>query len=105
MAALDATVQQTDTTTEGATLAWSEVTAEWLGAHGYKLGASVDAPWKLEEDMLTLWFEKEEVKDGVDNIWAEDMNNGNHKSKKIMLDGQLLIIRNGNVYDVTGARL
>ena len=105
LAALDATVQQTDTTTEGATLAWSEVTAEWLGAHGYKLGASVDAPWKLEEDMLTLWFEKEEVKDGVDNIWAEDMNNSNHKSKKIMIDGQLLIIRDGEWYDIIGARL
>jgi hypothetical protein len=105
LAALDATVQQTDTTTEGATLAWSEVTAEWLGAHGYKLGASVDAPWKLEEDMLTLWFEKEEVKDGVDNIWAEDMNNSKLKSKKIMIDGQLLIIRDGEWYDIIGARL
>ena len=105
LSALDATVQLTDTTTEGATLAWSEVTAEWLGAHGYKLGASVDAPWKLEEDMLTLWFEKEEVQDGVDNIWAEDTNNGKHKSKKIMMDGQLLIIRDGKWYDIVGARL
>jgi hypothetical protein len=55
--------------------------------------------------MLTLWFEKEEVKDGVDNIWAEDMNNGNHKSKKIMIDGQLLIICDGEWYDIIGARL
>ena len=105
LSALDATVQLTDTTTEGATLAWSEVTAEWLGAHGYKLGTSVDAPWELTDDMLKLWFEKEEIEDGVDNIWVDDANNGKHKSKKIMMDGQLLIIRDGELYNIVGTRL
>lgn len=57
LAALDATVELTDTTTEGATLAWSEVTTEWLSAHGYKLDESVDAPWGLTEEGLLLWFE------------------------------------------------
>jgi hypothetical protein len=38
---------------------------------------------------------------GVENIPVGDAIG----TQKWMLDGQLLIIRNGNVYDVTGARL
>lgn len=67
LAALDATVQLTDTTTEGATLAWREVTTEWLSAHGYKLGESVDAPWRLTEEGLLLWFEGQ-IGTNVENL-------------------------------------
>jgi hypothetical protein len=38
---------------------------------------------------------------GVENIPVGDAVG----TQKWMMDGQLLIIRNGNVYDVTGARL
>ena len=61
LAALDANVQQTDTTTEGATLAWTEVTAEWLSAHGYKLGADLSTPWVFEKNALKLWYEAEDL--------------------------------------------
>ncbi len=107
LAALDATVQLTDTTTEGATLAWSEVTAEWLGTHGYKLGASVDAPWVLDDDALTLWFEEgsttgiEDIQGPCGDVLGGDKN----ASKKLMIDGQLYILRHDGLYNATGARV
>jgi hypothetical protein len=58
LAALDATVQLTDTTTEGATIDAALMTQEWLGEHGYLFGEQVDAPCVYGEQ-LTLWFEAE----------------------------------------------
>ena len=106
LAALDATVQLTDTTTEGATLAWSAVTAEWLGAHGYKLGTSVEAPW-VKGEQLTLWFEKESSTD-LENIWGncgEILGNENQAAKKLIINGQLYILRHDGLYNATGARV
>lgn len=105
LAALDATIQLTDTTTEGATLAWNEVTVEWLAEHSFIIGEGIDAPWKQADDMLKLWFEPEEVENGVDNIWSEDMDNGKHVAKKMMVSGQLYIIRDGKAYNVQGAQV
>jgi hypothetical protein len=106
LAALDATVQLTDTTTEGATLVWSAVTAEWLGAHGYKLGTSVEAPW-VKGEQLTLWFEKESSTD-LENIWGncgEILGNENQAAKKLIINGQLYILRHDGLYNATGARV
>ena len=106
LAALDATVQLTDTTTEGANLAWSEVTTEWLSAHGYKLGESVDAPW-VKGEQLTLWFE-DELSTDLEDIWGncgDIIGGSNQTAKKLMLDGQLYILRHDGLYNVTGARV
>ena len=100
-------MQLTDTTTEGATLAWSEVTAEWLGEHGYKLGASVDAPWVLDDDALTLWFEEDSTT-GIENIQGpcgDVLGGDKNASKKLMIDGQLYILRHDGLYNATGARV
>ena len=104
LAALDATVQQTDTTTEGATLAWSEVTAEWLGAHGYKLGTSVDAPW-VKGEQLILWFE-DELSTDLENIWGNcgDVVGGK-TAKKLLINGQIYIFRHDGLYTTTGLRI
>lgn len=107
LAALDATVQQTDTTTEGASLAWSEVTAEWLGAHGYKLGENVDAPW-VKGEQLTLWFESELSTD-LEDIWGGSCGDilGGEKqaAKKMIINGQMYILRHDGLYNITGARV
>ena len=107
LAALDATIQLTDTTTEGATLAWNEVTAEWLGAHGYKLGTSVDAPW-VRGEQLILWFE-DELSTNLENIFGgncEDILDGeNQAAKKLIINGQLYVLRHDGLYNITGARV
>lgn len=105
LAALDANVQLTDTTTEGATLAWSEVTTEWLGEHGYKLGNNVDAPWVLSENTLTLWFEGEQVGTGIEDVWAEDVNGTQSTTRKMIINSQVIIMRNGKMYNLMGCSL
>ena len=108
LAALDATIQLTDTTTEGANLAWSEVTAEWLSAHGYKLGESVDAPWEQTAEALVLWFESE-ISTDVENIFGGNcgdiIGGGKQNAKKILINGQLYILREDGLYNMTGARV
>ena len=107
LAALDATIQLTDTTTEGATLAWSEVTTAWLGEHGYKLGTTVDAPWVYGEQ-LTLWFESE-LETGVEDIFGGNcgdiLGGCKQSAKKIIIDGQMYILRHDGLYNITGARV
>ena len=98
LAAIDANIQQTDSTTEGATLAWEEVTNEWLANHGFVEGTTVETPWLFQDDVLILWYEAE-VEDDVDNIMD---GNNNDASKKLMLDGQLFIIHNGKTYNIMG---
>ena len=68
LAALDATIALTDTTTEGATISASELTSEWLSAHAFAFGYNVAAPWVLDEAGLQLWFESESIGSGVDNL-------------------------------------
>jgi hypothetical protein len=106
LAALDANVQQTDTTTEGATLAWSEVTVSWLGEKGYQFGNTVDAPWVKEADGLVLWYE-DFITTDVENIGGCEGGNASNKqnAKKIFINGQLMLIRNGEIYNLVGARV
>ena len=68
LAALDATVALTDTTTEGATISASELTSEWLSEHAFAFGYDVTAPWVLDEAGLQLWFEGDLIGDAVDNL-------------------------------------
>ena len=105
LAALDANVQQTDTTTEGATLAWSEVTVSWLGEKGYQFGNTVDAPWVKEAELLVLWYEDRTT--DVENIGGCEGGNASNKqnAKKIFINGQLMLIRNGEIYNLVGARV
>lgn len=68
LAAVDATIALTDTTTEGATIAESELTAEWLSAHAFAFGNNAANPWILDDMGLALWFESESIGSGVDNL-------------------------------------
>ena len=105
LAPVDATIQLTDTTTEGATLAWSAVTEEWLVENGYQLGNTVDAPWVKEADGLILWYEDRTT--DVENIGGCEGGNASNKqnAKKIFVNGQLMLIRNGEIYNLVGARV
>ena len=105
LAPVDATIQLTDTTTEGATLAWSAVTEEWLVENGYQLGNNVDAPWVKEAELLVLWYEDRTT--DVENIGGCEGGNGSNKqnAKKIFINGQLMLIRNGEIYNLVGARV
>ncbi|MBQ5388534.1 MAG: T9SS type A sorting domain-containing protein [Paludibacteraceae bacterium] len=68
LAAVDATIALTDTTTEGANLPISSLTNTWLAEHAFDLGVSVDAPWVLTEEGLLLWFEGELIGTNVENL-------------------------------------
>ena len=105
LAALDANVEQTSTTTEGENLAWSAVTEEWLVENGYRLGNNVDAPWVKEAELLVLWYEDRTT--DVENIGGCEGGNGSNKqnAKKIFVNGQLMLIRNGEIYNLVGARV
>ena len=107
LAGVDSTIQLTDTTTEGANLAWSAVTIEWLGAHGYKLGESMDAPW-VKGEQLTLWFESE-LSTGVEDIFGGNcgdiLGGENQAAKKLIINGQLYVLRHDGLYNITGTRV
>jgi hypothetical protein len=74
LAAIDATIELNDTTTEGATLARALLTEAWLIEHGFAFGSKVASPWVLGEGSnLHLWFEDEGKLVGVENV-ADDTN-------------------------------
>lgn len=108
LAGVDATVQLTDTTTEGATIDAALMTQEWLGEHGFLFGTEVAAPWVWNEGIMTLWFE-DELTTGVEDIFGGNcgdiLGGGKQSAKKIIIDGQLYILRPDGLYNTTGARL
>jgi hypothetical protein len=109
LAGVDATIQLTDTTTEGATIDAALLTQEWLGERGFLFGTEVAAPWVLnEEEWLTLWFEAELTTDLEEIVGGNcgDVIGGEKKeAKKLLIDGQLYILRPDGLYNATGTRL
>ena len=107
LAVVDANVQATDTTTEGATLDPTLLTQEWLGEHAFLFGTEVTAPWVYGEQ-LTLWFETE-LTTGVEDIFGGncgDVNAGSKQNaRKLIIDGQLYILRSDGLYNATGTRV
>jgi hypothetical protein len=83
------------------------LTQAWLGEHGYLFGEQVDAPWVYGEQ-LTLWFEGE-LTTGVEDIFGGNcgdiIGGGKPCAKKVIIDGQLYIVRPDGLYNATGARL
>ena len=83
-------------------MAASELTAEWLNAHGFVLGNSIDAPWVLNNAALYLWFEEGRTGTGVEDIWTD---NTTSTARKLLINGQVVIVRDGQMYSVLGYRL
>ena len=108
LAAIDATVQLTDTTTEGADLCATAFLPEWCAEHGFKFGSDVTAPWVWNEGYLTLWFESE-LSTGVEDIFGgncDDILGGeNQAAKKLIINGQLYVLRHDGLYNITGTRV
>jgi hypothetical protein len=106
LAGVDATVQLTDTTTEGANIKAEDLTQTWLGEHGFLFGKEVAAPW-VHGEQLTLWFESE-LNTGLEVIFGGncgDINGGKPAAKKIIVNGQILIIRDGKIYNAQGVQV
>lgn len=108
LAAIDATVQLTDTTTEGADLCATAFLPEWCAEHGFKFGSDVTAPWVWNEGYLTLWFESE-LSTGVEDIFGGNcgdiLGGENQAAKKLIINGQIYILRHDGLYNATGARV
>ena len=102
LALIDATIVATDTTTEGADLAVSAITTEWLTNHGFILGSTIDAPWVLNEGALNLWFEEAFIGSGIDDVWADDTHATQSTTRKLIWNGQVVIIRDGKMYNIMG---
>ena len=104
LAAVDTSIQLTDTTTEGANLSAAELTTEWLSQHGFALGTTIDTPWSLS-NTLGLWFEDGQIGTGIEDIWTDDTHTPQSMIRKMMINGQVLILRNGKLYNVMGNSL
>lgn len=108
LAAIDATVQLTDTTTEGADLCATAFLPEWCAEHGFQFGSDVTAPWVWNEGYLTLWFESE-LSTGVEDIFGGNcgdiLGGENQAAKKLIINGQIYILRHDGLYNATGARV
>ena len=102
LAILDATIAAEHTTTEGADMAANELTSEWLSAHSFALGNSVTAPWVLNDGALYLWFEDGQTGTGIEDIWTD---NATSTARKMLINGQVVIIRDGQMYSVLGVRM
>ena len=107
LAPLDATIQLTDTTTEGANLCATAFLPEWCTEHGFQFGSDVTAPWVWNDGYLILWFE-DELSTGLENFWGNcgDILGGEQTTaKKLIIDGQMYILRHDGLYNATGARV
>ena len=102
LALIDATIAATDKTTEGADLAVSAITTEWLTNHGFILGSTIDAPWVLNEGALNLWFEEAFIGSGIDDVWADDTHATQSTTRKLIWNGRVVIIRDGKMYNIMG---
>ena len=102
LALINATIAATDTTTEGADMVVSALTAEWLNGHGFILGNSIDAPWVLNEGALNLWFEDALIGSGIEDVWADDTTSTQSTTRKLIMNGQVIIIRDGKMYNIMG---
>lgn len=67
MPLIDDSIADEHTTTEGATIAASEITVTWLTEKGYVLGQTAGAPWVWDEN-LYLWFESSSPATSVENV-------------------------------------
>ena len=65
----------------------------------------MDAPWVKEAELLVLWYEDRTT--DVENIGGCEGGNASNKqnAKKIFINGQLMLIRNGEIYNLVGARV
>jgi len=108
LAPVDATVQLTDTTTEGADLSAIAFLPERCAEHSFKFGSDVTAPWVWNAGYLTLWFESE-LSTGVEDIFGGNcgdiIGDGKPSAKKIIIDGQMYILRHDGLYNIMGARV
>ena len=107
LAGVDATILLTDTTTEGATLDPALMTQEWLGEHGFIFGSEVAAPW-VYSSPLTLWFEADlttDLEDTLGGNCGEIIGGEKQTAKKLIINGQLYILRSEGLYNATGVRL
>jgi hypothetical protein len=108
LAPVDATVQLTDTTTEGADLSATAFLPEWCAEHSFKFGSDVTTPWVWNEGYLTLWFESE-ISTGVEDIFGGNcgdiLGGENQTAKKIIINGQMYILRHDGLYNIAGARV
>lgn len=107
LAPVDATIQLTDTTTEGANLSATAFLPEWCTEHGFKFGSDVAAPWAWNDGYLILWFE-DELSTDLENTWGNcgDVVGGNNQTaKKLIINGQMYILRHDSLYGITGARV
>ena len=69
LAVIDATIELTDTTTEGATMSRDLLTMDWLTNHKFVFGETITSPWKLSKDNdLNLWFEILEEGVAIENV-------------------------------------
>ena len=107
LAGVDSTIQLTDSTTEGATITPAELTQEWLGEHGFIFGSEVAAPW-VYSSPLTLWFEADlttDLEDTLGGNCGEIIGGEKQTAKKLIINGQLYILRSEGLYNATGVRL
>ena len=102
---METAIAANDTTTEGATMSATAMTAEWVAGQGFVLGNSIDAPWVITDSGLKLWFESDGINSGIEDVWGEEANGNKAATRKMIINGQMLIIRDGKVYNVMGARL
>lgn len=86
---IDSNIAAEHNSTEGADLAIGDLTSDWLTAHQYAIGTTVDAPWAFVDGQLNLWFENIDFTTDVNeviNTPAISLENG-----ALMADGTIQI--------------
>lgn len=104
LAAVDATIAQEATTTEGANITNEELTFEWYAAHGFMQGTDTENPWVLGSEPY-IWFETDGINTDVENLWTDTTDGTQPAVRKIIIDGQVVIVRDGKLYNVLGYSL
>lgn len=93
---VDSSVADDVKSTEGKTIAFADLTDEFLAAADWKLGGSAAEPWVKGDNRFTLYFEDKDNVTGIDGV-------GSDKVSAISFDGSQLTA-NGiiTVYNVAG---
>lgn len=92
LAAIDATIELTDTTTEGATISRDLLTMDWLTNHNFVLGENVASPWKLNKDNdLRLWFETFEEEVAIENVTEDAKISVWFEGDELVAEGDIML--------------
>lgn len=95
---VDATIADDDTTTEGATIATSEIGKAFFEGLGFKYGTDAENPWNAESDAAPYLYYEDPSQSGIEDVVTDNSNGIEANGSTFSAAGAVKI----EVYNVAG---